>query len=427
MIDRIAPLASALFAGVLLMGTVPACAQVLGVESIDIDANEGGVTAAEGSACNTAEDCVLGADTPAQCAERACVSNVCVYRTRDDDGDGFRSSAPCTTDLPDVIVEVGDDCDDADPMLNPALKRACGGTPGATAGGRPLGECRGGEQACVDGAVGPCVGVVEPAAETCDGTKDESCDGAVDEGCPCEGDATRPCGLAIGSCKPGTQSCTDGKWSGCVGGTGPVARNCESSADNDCDGKVDSTQCACAIGTDQACTTKVPGLCSTGKRTCKVSDDKTTAAYGACEQTTLPAALACDGKDHDCNGVIDTMQDAPVAAADVGNSCIHAFFCAAADRREVCYKNGIGYTYFCTGTRRTLGYAKKASSAGTPNPVPPAGYVRFAVNSVGTKLGPYKMASACCGAGGCSNPSDSADGVFLSTGELGTQLYTRVP
>jgi hypothetical protein len=53
--------------------------------------------------------------------------------------------------------------------------------------------------------------------------------------------------------------------------------------------------------------------------------------------------------------------------------------------------------------------------------------VRIAVNSVGTKVGPFGVASACCGAGGCSNPNDANGGVFLSTGELGTQLYTRWP
>jgi hypothetical protein len=182
------------------------------------------------------------------------------------------------------------------------------------------------------------------------------------------------------------------------------------------------------VGTEQACTTNVPGACSAGKRKCLASADKSSAAYGACTQTTFPGPLACDGGDHDCNGVIDTAQDAPVAGPDVGNSCVHVYFCPAPDRKEVCYENGVGYTYYCTtASRRRLGYAKKASSAGTPNPAPPAGYVRFAMNSVGTKVGPYKIANACCGAAGCSNPNDSQDGVFLSIGESGTQLYTRVP
>jgi hypothetical protein len=414
--------------GLLLASTTPACAQVLGVEEITVnESNDGGTIEAPARGCRTPADCAVGVDTPSQCAERTCVDGACEYRTRDGDGDGFRSSAACTIDLPGVTVTPGDDCDDADPTLNPTLKRACVTTPSPFPEGRALGECRTAEQACINGVATPCAGFVGPSPETCDGAKDESCDGAVDEGCPCTGTATRPCGVAVGSCTQGTQSCTGGKWSGCSGGTGPKPRDCGSAVDNDCDGQIDSAQCGCVVGTQQACVTSMPGACSAGKRTCMAGADTTTAAYGPCVPTVSPGALACDGGDHDCNGVVDTAQDAPVAAADNGNACLHLYFCPAADRREVCYVNGVGYTYYCDAGRRTLGYAKKASSAGTPNPAPPAGYVRIAVNSVGTKVGPFGVASACCGAGGCSNPNDANGGVFLSTGELGTQLYTRWP
>ncbi|MDD5225066.1 MAG: MopE-related protein [bacterium] len=83
------------------------------------------------------------------------------------------------------------------------------------------------------------------SAEICDGVNDENCSGAVDEGCSCVNGATRTCGSsAVGECRKGTQTCASGGWGPCIGSIEPVAETCDGK-DNDCDGKTDEV-CALA-------------------------------------------------------------------------------------------------------------------------------------------------------------------------------------
>lgn len=64
--------------------------------------------------------------------------------------------------------------------------------------------------------------------------------------------------------------------------------------DNNCDGQVDEGN----PGGGAACTTGLPGVCSTGIQTC-------TDGALACQQTTQPSAEVCDGLDNNCNGFVD--------------------------------------------------------------------------------------------------------------------------
>jgi hypothetical protein len=71
------------------------------------------------------------------------------------------------------------------------------------------------------------------APELCNGI-DDDCDGVIDEMCTCTPGSTRSCGLSVGACTTGTQTCTGTGWTACTG-VAPSIETCNG-ADDDCDG-----------------------------------------------------------------------------------------------------------------------------------------------------------------------------------------------
>jgi hypothetical protein len=124
--------------------------------------------------------------------------------------------------------------------------QACGTHPGRDGNG----QCRAGSQTCEGRAndttstFGACVGSVGPAlSDTCAPDDDSNCNGLLNEGCACLNGQTRPCGpdTELGSCQRGVQTCANGAFGQCVGAVFPAPRDCDSTADDDCDGRPDNT------------------------------------------------------------------------------------------------------------------------------------------------------------------------------------------
>jgi len=98
-----------------------------------------------------------------------------------------------------------------------------------------------------------CYGGLYPMPETCNEI-DDNCDGRIDDGVSCcnEGD-TRSCGISVGICQEGTQTCVAGSWHSneCEGEVRPKAEICYNNLDDDCDGTVDDgcdTSYTCSNG-----------------------------------------------------------------------------------------------------------------------------------------------------------------------------------
>lgn len=127
-----------------------------------------------------------------------------------------------------------------------------------------LGNCGDGIVRCgADGTWGAC-DVTAAEEDSCDVQDDDAdCDGTPNDGCPCVEGETRPCGPETedGICEFGVSSCENEEWQACAGATLPRARDCRSSADNDCDGEPDNViddECPCDSTGGRRCVGDAP-------------------------------------------------------------------------------------------------------------------------------------------------------------------------
>ena len=204
----------------------------------------------------------------------------------------------------------------------------------------------------------PCLGA-PGSPEICDGI-DNNCNGVVDEGFG-KGDS---CTVGVGPCqRSGHRVCaSDGQSTVCdaeiVQGTAEV---CGDGIDNDCDGTVDDG-CEFRTPFDVPCGSSV-GECRPGTMRC----NPVTKTCGACQGAIGPSPEVCDGKDNDCNNLIDDNCQAPTACAPVlvvsqsatpdegpaAGRCASTQ-CSLTSPGSVC--GGTGWSmYFCLNTCDTSG------------------------------------------------------------------------
>jgi hypothetical protein len=226
----------------------------------------------------------------------------------------------------DCATAEDDDCDGTPNQASAGCVCAVGsmqqcytfatGTPGT-------GICQYGVQSCNSLGTGwdGCTGDVGPqAVEDCGTPVDDNCDSQINENCSCTPGASAYCySGAVGTdnnppCKGGMHQCNpDGHGYGpCVGEVDPVAEDCATQIDENCNGVVNepAAGCVCTPGTTASCYNGPPGtagvgICAAGLKTC----DATGKAYlPGCASEVDPGVEDCSNStDEDCNGTFCTQ------------------------------------------------------------------------------------------------------------------------
>ncbi len=230
----------------------------------------------------------------------------------------------CDGDVGPAIV--GDDeaaaraCNGEDDDCDGDVDEGCACAEGDTrACGVDDGVCTAGTETCTDAGVyegctdtGPTITGDDESAEAACDDEDDDCDGDVDEGCGCAAGDTRPCGMNVGVCTTGVETCSaSGVYGTCSGTPATIPLGNEASAsrcnglDDDCDATIDEG-CGCAVPSSRPCGSDT-GVCAEGTERCTPAG-----VYAGCDAigpsisgTNEAAANACDAEDDDCDGTID--------------------------------------------------------------------------------------------------------------------------
>jgi MYXO-CTERM domain-containing protein len=191
---------------------------------------------------------------------------------------------------------------------------------GASCFNNGVGICRrGGILACRPDKTGTFCDAptVPPQTEVCNGL-DDNCNGQIDEGTlPGVGEK---CGNGLGTCQSGTYVCRMGAL--VCNATGmPQPETCNGIDDN-CDGVIDNgtfpqtgQTCLCP-GLTQAQIDAKDSTCKAGRLICRG-----TMGF-VCEGCQLPTPEVCDGKDNNCDGMIDSQAMCPSGFGCRDGQCI---------------------------------------------------------------------------------------------------------
>jgi hypothetical protein len=170
--------------------------------------------------------------------------------------------------------------------------------------------------------------VVNAAGETdCDNGLDDDGDGRTDCDDP---DCAARCGLAPVSeatRDAGTAAPADARPmadSGSSPPVGPGAEVCGNGLDDNGDGRIDES-CPCSTGATQPCypgdaARAGVGQCAFGQQTC--IGEAEFAHFGDCVGAVLPSAEVCDGRDNDCDGIVDNGAGCVSVPVDLDGDCL---------------------------------------------------------------------------------------------------------
>jgi hypothetical protein len=298
----------------------------------------------------------------------------------DSDADSLKDCID--TDDDNDLTHDEKDCAPTNPAIHPGAAEVCNGLDddcngkeddelGTTTCGK--GQCAHTVDNCTNGQPTQCDPFEGVAYESCDGV-DNDCNGLVDEGL---GFVT--CGK--GECFHTVASCQEGVPVECNPLEGATPELCDG-ADNDCDGKVDEEQPALACGKGQCFHTVTscqggvvhdcnpfdgasPEVCDKIDNDCDgdVDEDlgETTCGFGACEHTVQnclagtfqicnpmagAAVETCDGKDNDCDNLVD--EDLGILTCGFGVCAVTVAGCTDGVPQD-CTPLDIGTDEICDG------------------------------------------------------------------------------